>query len=78
MGNAESMTREYLKGGSVMNLEPTTLEANQLWKMDQTSNNLRFNPSQTSAIANYVTTVTTDTMAVCNIMKNNTIVFVEE
>ena len=61
-----------------MNLEPTTLEANQLWKMDQTSNNLRFNPSQTSAIANYVTTVTTDTMAVCNIMKNNTIVFVEE
>ena len=72
------MTREYLKGGSVMNLEPTTLEANQLWKMDQTSNNLRFNPSQTSAIANYVTTVTTDTMAVCNIMKNNTIVFVEE
>ena len=62
----------------MMNLEPTTLEVSQLWKMDQTSSNLRFNSFQTSAIANYVTTVTTDTMAVCNVMKNNTIVFAEE
>lgn len=70
--------KDYLKGGSMMNFEPITLKINQLQKMDQTSNNLRFNPFQTSAIANYVTTVTADTMAVCNIMKNNTIIFVEE
>ena len=61
-----------------MNLEPIILEFNQLQKMDQTSNNLRFNSFQTSAIANYITTVTADTMAACNIMKNNTIIFAEE
>ena len=62
----------------MMNLEQKFLEADQAIQQHQTSSNLRYNSFQTSSIANYVTTATGDTNAICDIIKNNTVIIEED